>query len=57
MFRSDLCDFGDAYIVLKGTIAVTNPDNGNKKKSVAFKNNPPFINCISKISGAKIDMH
>ena len=26
-----------------------------KKKSVAFKNNAPFINCISKINGGKID--
>ena len=27
----------------------------NKKKAVAFKNNAPFINCISKINGTKID--
>ena len=26
-----------------------------KNKAVAFKNNAPFINCISKINGAKID--
>ena len=26
MLRSDLCDFNDPYIVVKGTIAVTNPD-------------------------------
>ena len=26
-----------------------------KKKKVAFKNNPPFINCISNINGVKID--
>ena len=25
------------------------------KASVAFKNNAPFINCISKINGIKID--
>ena len=25
------------------------------KKKVAFKNNAPFINCISKINGVKID--
>ena len=30
MLRSDLCDFSDAYIVVKGTITVTNPDNNNK---------------------------
>ena len=26
-----------------------------KKKAGAFKNNAPFINCISKINGIKID--
>ena len=51
MLRSDLCDFSDAYIVVKGTITVTDPDNAKRNKSVAFKNNAPFINCISKING------
>ena len=55
MLRSDLCDFSDAYIVVKGNIIVTNPDNAKRNKSVAFKNNAPFINCISKINGVKID--
>ena len=55
MLKSDLCDFSDAFIVVKGTITVTNPDNAKRKKSVAFKNNAPFINCISKINGVKID--
>ena len=27
MLRSDLCDFCDVYIVVKGTITVTNPNN------------------------------
>ena len=44
MLRSDLCDFSDAYIVVKGIITVTGT-------SVAFKDNAPFINCISKING------
>ena len=47
MLRSDLCDFSDAYIVVKGTIAVNAPNNA--KKAVAFKNNASFNNCISKI--------
>ena len=55
MLRSDLCDFSDAYIVVKGNITVTNPDNAKRNKAVAFKNNAPFINCISKINGVKID--
>ena len=55
MLRADLCDFSDAYIVVKGDITVTNPNNAKRNKTVAFKNNAPFINCISKINGIKID--
>ena len=55
MLRSDLCDFNDAYIVAKGTITVTEPDNAKRNNVVAFKYNAPFINCISKINGVKID--
>ena len=55
MLRSDLCDYSDAYIVVKGTITVTDPDNAKRNKSVAFKNNAPFINFISKINGVQID--
>ena len=32
ILRSDLCDFSDAYIVLKGTITVTDPDDAKKNK-------------------------
>ena len=55
MLRSDLCDFSDAYIVVKGTITVVRPNNAKRNKEVTFKNNAPFINCISKINGVKID--
>ena len=51
MLRSD---FRDAYIVVKGIITVTDTDNAKRNKSVAFKNNAPFINCISKINGVQI---
>ena len=27
MLRSNLCDFSDAYIIVKGNITVTNPKN------------------------------
>ena len=54
MWRSDLCDFSDAYIVVKGPITVNAPNNAKSIKAVAFKNNA-FINCISKINGVKID--
>ena len=42
MLRSDLCCCSDAYIVAKGNITVTNPDNGAYDKKLAFKNNSPF---------------
>ena len=55
MLRSDLCDYSDAYIVVKGDITVTEPDNAKRNKSVAFKSNAPFIKCISNISDVQID--
>ena len=55
MFRSDLCDFSDAYSVVKGTITVVRPNNAKRNKTVTFKNNAPFINCISKINVVKVD--
>ena len=55
MLRSDLCDFSDAYIVVKGNITVTNSNNAKRKKAVTFKNNVPFTNCITKINDIKID--
>ena len=56
MFRSDLCDFSDAYIVVKGDITLEGDNNANKRnKNLTFKNNAPFISCISKINGIKID--
>ena len=55
MLRSDLHDFSGAYIVVKWYIAVTNPDDAKKGKSVAFKNNATFINFISKINAVQID--
>ena len=55
MLGSDLCNFSNAYIVVKGDITVTEPDNAKRNKSVAFKSNVPYINCISKINGVQID--
>ena len=37
MLRSDLCDFSDAYIVAKGNIIVTNPDNAKRNKVLHLK--------------------
>ena len=55
MMRSDLCDYSDAYIVVKRNISVTEQDGAKRNKSVAFKNDAPFINCIPKINGVEID--
>ena len=59
MLRSDLCDFSDAYIVVKGTITLTkNAGRGViyiTDRFLAFKNNEPFTNCISKINDVLID--
>ena len=55
MLRSGLCDYSDAYIVVKGKITVTNPNNNAYGKKLALKNNAPFLSCISKINNALID--
>ena len=56
VLRSDLCDFSDTYIDVKGTTTLEGDNDANKQnKSLAFKNNAPFINCISKINGVQID--
>ena len=60
MIRSDLCDYSDAYILVKGKITVNIVTPGanvrNKRnRPLAFKNNAPFISCISKINGKLIE--
>ena len=43
-------------IVVKGDITLESDNDANKRnKNLAFKNNAPFINCISNINGVKID--
>ena len=51
MTKSRLCDYSDAYILVKGSISITaqaedNPNNGNKE--VIFKNCAPFTDCLSE---------
>ena len=60
MLRSSLCDYGDAYILVKGNISVDNTAAAgtaanNTAKKVIFKNCAPFTNCISKINNIQID--
>ena len=59
MLRSSLCDYSDVYILVKGTIIVTNtgiaavPNNRNSK--VIFKNYTSFTDCIGEINNTEID--
>ena len=60
MLKSSLCDYSDAYILVKGTITVNNTaaagaavNNTNKK--VIFKNCAPFTDCRSEINNTQID--
>ena len=47
MLRSDLCDYSDAYVWVKGKITVTNPNNNvNFDRRLMLKNNAPFTSCI-----------
>ena len=60
MLRFTLCDYSDAYILVKGNISVNNTaaadaDANNTNKKVIFKNCAPFTNCISKINNTQID--
>ena len=56
MLRSDLCDYSDAYVWVKGTITVTNPiNNANFDRRLTLKNNATFILCVSKINGEFVE--
>ena len=44
MLRSDLCDYSDAYIIIKEIITVEGTSNGYRhKRSLILRNNAPFI--------------
>ena len=59
MLRSDLCNFSDAYIVVKGGITPTKTANRDfidvRNRFLTFKSNASFTNCISKINNVLID--
>ena len=62
MLKSSLCDYSDAYILVKGTITIAGAGNDaaarqadERNKGVIFKNCAPFINCISEINNTQID--
>ena len=60
MLRSSLCDYSDAYILVKGNITVNNNAGvgaaaNNIGKKVIFKNCAPFTSRISIINNTQID--
>ena len=62
MLKSSLCDYSDAYILVKGTITLTGAGDyaaarqaDERDKGVVFKNCAPFTNCISEINNTQVD--
>ena len=63
MLRSNLYDYSDAYILVKGTITVTAPgvinDANNirdkRNRPLILKNNVRFVSCITRINGELIE--
>ena len=62
MLRSNLCDYADSYILVKGTITITGAGDDaaarqadERDKGVTFKNCAPFTKCISRINNTDID--
>ena len=57
MLKSDLCDFSDAYIVVKGivTVSADERDRDEMNRQIILKNNAPFISCVSKINGVLVE--
>ena len=60
MLRSSLCDYRDAYILVKESITVNNTAGAgaaanNSNKKVIIKNCASFTSCINKINNADID--
>ena len=61
MLRSNLCDYADAYILVKVTITITGAGNDattradERDKDVTFNDCAPFTRCISRINNTDID--
>ena len=62
MLKSSLCDYSDAYVLVKGTITITGVgadaaarQADERDKGVVFKNCAPFTNCISEINNTQVD--
>ena len=63
MLRSNLCDYSDAYILVKGAITVAAPGvkyganniRDKKYRPLILKNNAPFVSCITRINSELIE--
>ena len=60
ILKSSLCDYSDAYVLVKvnnivGNTAAADADANNTNKKVIFKNCTPFTNCISEINNTQVD--
>ena len=62
MLKFSLCDYSDAYILVKGTITINGAgadaaarQADERDKGVAFKNFTLFTNCISEIKNTQVD--
>ena len=61
MLRSNLCDYEDAYILVKGTVTVNGIVNGveneinRRYRPLILKNNAPFVSCITRINRELIE--
>ena len=56
MLGSDLCDYADAYILVNGTITVAgNQTRDRQNRPLIFKNNAPFVSCITRINNELIE--
>ena len=61
MLKTSLCDYRDAFILVKGRITITGAgadaaarQADERDKGAAFKNCAPFINCISEINNTQV---
>ena len=62
MLRSNLCDYADLCILVKGTITITGAGDDaaarradERNKGVTFKNCAPFTKCITGINNTDTD--
>ena len=62
MLRSTLCDYADAYILVKGIITITGAETDaaarkadERDKGVTFKNCASFTKCICRINNTDVD--